>query len=58
MKVPLAVSRLLRRSRNGSCAKCKFCGKRSLKEEMYQDEIYGWFCNEEEVNQFWKDSQW
>ena len=58
MKLLWSVGRLLRRSRDDSRAKCRLCGRSSPKREMFHDKVYGWFCNEEEVNRFWDEGQW
>jgi hypothetical protein len=34
-------------------AKCKNCGAVRLKSGMVNDPVYGWFCDEDELNDFW-----
>jgi hypothetical protein len=37
-------------------AKCKLCGQIGLKVRMYK-EREGWFCNEDEGDEFWWEWQ-
>jgi hypothetical protein len=34
-------------------AKCRECGAVVTKTRMVKEPVYGWFCNEEECEEYW-----
>lgn len=37
--------------------RCKVCGKRKDKLEMFHDSVYGWYCDEKTFVDAWKANQ-
>ncbi len=43
---------------NPPLVKCPYCGRKGLREEMVHLVAYGWFCSEEEADEFYWNCQW
>lgn len=39
-------------------AQCRWCGSVVSKSRMVHVPLYGWFCNEQEADEFWLLMQW